>query len=92
VHGRPPRLATYWHNNKKKRKNRLVAARSGEATLEFEDKQQVTTRKKMNRSVAASSGEATLEFDEATQQSIESPGVGDSFSFRKRQQSATATH
>jgi hypothetical protein len=37
----------------------------------------------MNRSVAARSGEAMLEFDEATQQSIESPGVGDSFSFRK---------
>jgi hypothetical protein len=48
--------------------------------------------KRKNHWVAARSGEATLEFDEATQQSIESPRVGDSFSFRKRQQSATATH
>jgi hypothetical protein len=76
--------------------NRWVAAHSGEATLES-DKQQATTRKRTNCLVVARSGETTLKFDEAiayyNQQFIGSPGVGDSFSFRKETTiSHTATH
>jgi hypothetical protein len=41
----------------------LVAAHSGEATLELD--KQTTTRKRTNCSVVARSGETTLKFDEA---------------------------
>jgi hypothetical protein len=90
----------------RKRKNRLVAACSREAMLEFDE---TTTNKSIGLPQCAGEQSHTTTTDwtptvrrgavtccqhgaEYNQQSIESPGVGDSFSFSKRQQSATATH
>jgi hypothetical protein len=66
----------------RKRKDSLVAAQSGEATLEFEDKQQATARCPLvgdsqvgGQDRQNGAAERGMQAWSGTQQSIESPGV-----------------